>query len=55
MWTELDGLTDERKSVRGGLVKSEVSYGAVKVSLDVWLLMTSHFSKKFFSRSGHEP
>ena len=33
--TEVDGLTDGRKSVRGGLVKSEVSYGAVKVSLDV--------------------
>ena len=31
----VDGLTDGRKSVRGGLVKSEVSYGAVKVSLDV--------------------
>ena len=35
MWTEVDGWTDGRKSVRGGLVKSEVSYGAVKVSLDV--------------------
>ena len=30
-----DGLTDGRKSVRGGLVKSELSSGAVKVSLDV--------------------
>ena len=29
------GLTDGRKSVRGGLVKSDVTYGAVKVSLDV--------------------
>jgi len=30
MWSEVDGWTDGRKSVRGGLVKSEVVYGAVK-------------------------
>ena len=35
IWTEVDGWTDGRKSVRGGLVKSEVLYGAVKVSLYV--------------------
>ena len=31
MWTEVDGLTDGRKSVRGGLVESEVVYGAVSL------------------------
>ena len=35
MWTEVDGWTDGRKYVRGGLVKSEVVYDAVKVSLYV--------------------
>ena len=35
MWSEVNGWTDGRKSVRGGLVKSEVVYGAVKVSLYV--------------------
>ena len=35
MWTEVDGWTDGRKSVPGGLVKSEVVYGAVKVSIYV--------------------
>ena len=32
MWTEVDGGIDGRESVRGGLVKSEVVHGAVKVS-----------------------
>ena len=35
MWTEVDGWTDRRKSVHGGLVKSEVVYGALKVSIYV--------------------
>ena len=35
MSMEVDGWTDGRKPVRGGLVKSEVVYGAVKVSLYV--------------------
>ena len=35
MWTEVDEWTDERMSVREGLVKSEVVYGALKVSIYV--------------------
>ena len=36
MWMEVDGWTDGRMSVRGGLVKSEVVDGALKVSIYVW-------------------
>ena len=57
-----DGLTDGRKSVRGGLVKSEVVFGvyksviiSVELWLFMWLFMTSHFSKNFFLTIGHEP
>ena len=54
IWTEVERSTDGRRSVRGGLVKPEVLYCEVKVSSvasrceGVWLLMTSHFSKKIF-------
>ena len=32
---KVDGWTDGRESVRGGLVDNEVVYGAVKVSIHV--------------------